>query len=235
MPSRRLFLRLSPLLLAALALGCPAARSAAPDAAGAALAEELLAAMGGREAWAGVRYMHVEAVHDDLAVRDPFTNRIWNDFTSFRVRFEARNAAFDSRRGVTGESGWRWRDGRSQPLTAEQVEGERRWWEANIYRTLHRIAIRDPELSFRAAAPRRLEVFRADGTRLNWFLLHPRGEPLLFGTWASEAGTVFGPLSSNGTVKYPRWGGRPDGDFRYEIVRIETAAAVPAGVDFSAP
>lgn len=234
MPSRRRFLHTTAFLLAA-ALASPAARAAEPDTAGAALAEELLVAMGGREAWAGVRFMHVEAVHDDLAIRDPFTNKIWNDFTRFRVRFEARNAALDSRRAVEGETGWRWREGRQQPLSPEQVEGERRWWEANIYRTLHRIAARDPDLSFRAAAPRRLEVFLADGRRLNWFLLSPRGEPVLFGTWTSEAGTVFGPLSSNGTIKYPRWGGRHDGDFRYEIVRIETAAAVPSGVDFSAP
>ncbi len=234
MPSRRHFLRI-PALLLALALSVPATRASEADTAGAALAEELLAAMGGREAWAGVRFMHVEAVHHDLAVPDPFTNKIWNDFSCFRVRFEARNAALDRRRGVVDGSGWRWREGETFPLTADQVEGERRWWEANVYRTLHRIATRDQELSYRAATPRRLEVFRADGKRLNWFLLNQRGEPALFGTWDSEAGTVFGPISSNGTIKYPRWGGRPDADFRYEIVRLETAAAVPAGVDFSAP
>src|SRR5688500_16516272 len=61
------------------------------------LVDELLAAMGGRAAWAAVTFMHVEALHDDLAIRDPFTNRIWNDFTTFRVRFAAHNASFDSR------------------------------------------------------------------------------------------------------------------------------------------
>ena len=232
--SRRLFLHVSALMLAAAALSV-SVRAAAPDAAGGALAEELLAAMGGREAWARVRFMHVEAIHDDLAVRDPFTNRIWNDFTMFRARFEARNATMDRRHAVAGDQGWRWREGDVRTLTAEEVAGQRRWWESNLYRTLHRIAARDPDLSFRAATPRRLEVFRADGTRLNWFILNQRGEPMVFGTWDSEAGSVFGPLSGNGTIKYPRWGGRPDGDFRYEIVRIETSETVPAGVDFTAP
>lgn len=231
--SRRLFVRSSALLLAAAAL--PAAARAAAPAPGDALSEELLAAMGGREAWAGVRYLHVEAVHDDLAVRDPFTNRIWNDLTTFRVRFEARNASMDRRHAIAGDQGWRWREGDVRTLTAEEVAGQRRWWEANVYRTLHRIAVRDPDLTFRAASPRRLEIFRPDGTRLNWFILNQRGEPMVFGTWDSEAGSVFGPLSSNGTIRYPRWGGRPDGDFRYEIVRIETAGSVPAEVDFSAP
>lgn len=231
--SRRLFVRASALMLASAAL--PAGRADDAIAAGTALAEELLAAMGGREAWAGVRYVHVEAVHDDLAVRDPFTNRIWNDLTAFRARFEARNDRMDRRHAVDGDTGWRWREGEVHPLTPEQVAGQRRWWESNVYRTLHRIAVRDPALSFRAPGPRRLEILRADGTRLNWFILNQRGEPMVFGTGDSEAGSVFGPLSSNGTIRYPRWGGRPDGDFRYEIVRLETAAAVPDGVSFTAP
>lgn len=191
--------------------------------------------MGGREAWARVKFVHVEATHDDLSIRDPFTNRIWNDFATFRVRFEAQNAALDSRRGIVGDTGWRWRNGQQTALTPDQIADEKKWWEANVYRTLHRLAVNDPELTARVAGPHRLEIFRRDGVRLNWFILNPRGEPMIFGTWDSEAGTVFGPLSSNGTVKYPRWGGRPDGDFRYEIVRLVTAESVPENVNFNAP
>ena len=191
--------------------------------------------MGGREAWAKVNYVHVEAIHDDLSIREPFTNKIWNDFTSFRVRFEAKNAAIDRRRGITGDTGWRWRDGTTSALTPAQIADERKWWEANIYRTLHRLAVNDPELIARIAGPRRLEIFRSDGRRLNWFVLNQRGEPMLFGTWDSEAGSIFGPLSSNGSIKYPRWGGRPDADFRYEIVRLVTAESTPAEVDFTRP
>ena len=191
--------------------------------------------MGGREAWAKVNYVHVEAVHDDLSIGDSFTNKIWNDFTSFRVRFEAKNAATDRRRGITGDTGWRWREGETSALTPAQIADERKWWEANPYRTLHRLAVNDPELTARQAAPRRLEIFLSDDRRLNWFVLNQRGEPMLFGTWDSEAGSIFGPLSSNGSIKYPRWGGRPDADFRYEIVRLVTADSVPAGVDFDEP
>jgi hypothetical protein len=222
-------------LFALLLLAATLPGQTAPDAAARTLADDFLAAMGGREAWAKVKFVHVEAIHDDLAVRDPFTNKIWNDFTAFRVRFEARNSALDRRRGITGGTGWRWRDGEKFALTPEQIAAERKWWEANLYRTLHRLAVNDPELTTRAASPHRLEIFRRDGVRLNWFVLNQRGEPMLFGTWDSEAGTVFGPLSSNGTIKYPRWGGRPDADFRYEIVRLVTAEAVPEDVNFGAP
>jgi hypothetical protein len=60
-------------ILAAFVVGLPGGLSAET---GPERAERLLAAMGGREAWAKVRFVHVEAVHDQLNVRDPFTNRI---------------------------------------------------------------------------------------------------------------------------------------------------------------
>lgn len=198
-------------------------------------AERLLAAMGGREAWARVTFVHIEALHDSLGLAEPYTNRIWNDLCRRRVRFEAKNARIDSRAGIDGDAGWRWRDGAPAEMSPERLADERRWWEANVYKTIHRIALRNTGLSFKAVGEHRLEVFRRDGARLNWFLLHPSGAPMLFGTWDSEEATVFGPLASNGTVNYPKWGGRPDGSWRYEVVKMVTAGSAPADVDFSSP
>jgi hypothetical protein len=207
----------------------------AEEDAGRARAERLLAAMGGREAWAKVKFIHVEAIHDDVRFRDSYTNKIWNDFSTPRVRFEAKSAEIDRRHAINGEKGWRWRDGEESPLSPEQFEDERKWWEANVYRTLHRLAVNDPDLSARAVGEHRVEIFRKDGKRLNWFSLNQKGEPMLYGTWESEAGTAFGPLASSGQIKYPKWGARPDGSWRYEIVRLVAAENVPAEVSFSEP
>lgn len=211
--------------------GSLAAQTAEPAAA---RVERFLTAMGGREAWAGIKFAHVEAIHDDLAFADPFTNRIWNDFSAPRVRFEARNAQIDRRRAIADDRGWRQRDGQFMALTPEQVESDRRWWEANLYRTLHRLAVNDPDLTARAVGAHRLEIFRADGRRLNWFVLNPRGEPMLFGTWDNESGGTR-PLAGNGTVKYPKWGAMPDGSWRYEVVRLVTAPTAPTDVSFTTP
>ena len=68
------------------------AQSPSPAAeTGAQRVERFLTAMGGRAAWAAVAFVHVEAVHYDLVFDHPFTNRIWNDFSRPRVRFEAKN------------------------------------------------------------------------------------------------------------------------------------------------
>jgi hypothetical protein len=220
-------------ILAAVAVLC--SNTPAQEDAGRARAERLLEAMGGRAAWAKVKFVHVEAIHDDVSVRDAYTNKIWNDFTAPRVRLEAKNAEIDRRRAINGESGWRVRDGQENAMTPEQYEDERSWWEANIYRTLHRLAVNDPELSARAVGEHRVEIFRRDGRRLNWFHLNQRGEPMLFGTWESEAGTAFGPLASSGQIKYPKWGARPDGSWRYEIVRLTTSETTPADISFAKP
>jgi len=198
-------------------------------------AERLLAALGGREAWAQVTFVHVEAVHDQLNVRDPFTNKIWNDFSRPRVRFEARNDVLDSRRVIADGAGAAVRAGARRDLTAQEVADETKWWEANIYRTLHRLAIGDPELTPKAVGDYRLEIFLPDGRRLNWLVLNQRGEPHLFGTWDNESGGTMGPPASNGAVKYPAWGAMPDGSWRYVIKRFVTASTVPPDVDFKNP
>jgi hypothetical protein len=197
--------------------------------------ERFLAAMGGREAWAKVNFVHVEALHDQLNIRDPFTNRIWNDFSSPRVRIEAQNDVIDRRRVIADGVGSASRDGVKRALLAEEVANETKWWEANIYRTLHRLALGDPELTPKAVGEYRLELFLPDGRCLNWFLLNQRGEPHQFGTWDSEQGGAMGPPASNGSVKYPAWGAVPDGSWRYVIRKFETAETVPADVDFKNP
>ena len=219
-------------VLAALLVGglkAPAMSQERASASAEALVEALLAAMGGREAWSRVAFVHVEAVHDDLDIAEPFVNRIWNDLSEPRVRFSAENRHFKRARWIANGAGAREADaGRSVPLTEAQYESDRGWWDANVYRTLQRIAKRDSGLRFRAVGVSRLEVTRPDGTVLNWFVLNQKGEPMLFGSGSDAGGTAFGPLSASGRVRYPKWGARADGSWRYEIVRFEALGAVPA-------
>jgi len=216
-------------LLLAGGLRPPATSQDAVPSSGETRAEALLAAMGGREAWSRVAFVHVEAVHDDLDISESFVNRIWNDLSEPRVRFTAENARFRRSHWIGGGAGAReLESGTSTPLTEAQYASERAWWEANVYRTLQRIARRDPALGFRAVGGSRLEVLRPDGTVLNWFVLNQKGEPMLFGSGGDALGTAFGPLSAAGGVRYPKWGARADGSWRYEIVRFEALSAVPA-------
>ena len=199
----------------------------------AARVEALLAAMGGRDVWARTKFVHVRATHRDPAL-GAYQNQIWNDFAAPRVRIEAIIGGDRVMRGFDGTSGWRVRGGETFPLTAAQLESDRAWWESNVYRTFHRLAVNDPDLNVHAIGENRLEIFRADGRRLNWFVLNTAGEPVHFGTWDDERGTVFGPLvAGSGGIRHWRWGTNADGTFQFEIGHVDARGSVPDGVVFA--
>lgn len=206
--------------IAAVSLGivAPLAQATAAETADARL-ERFLDAMGGRAAWAGVKSYEIRATHHEVA-RTPYANAIWINFDWPAVRIEARGEGLDVTRAIDGDTGWRVRNGAHLELTPEQVRDETRWWESNIYRTLHRLAQQDPGLSARTSGENRLEIWRADGVRLNWFELNSAGEPIRFGTWDSETGSIFGPLVQQGPVKCPKWGTNATGTWRYEVVEL---------------
>lgn len=200
--------------------------TAAEPATGAgARVDRLLEAMGGRTAWAAATAVHVSATHYSTELRLPHGNEIWNDFRTPRLRIEARSGEIDIALVLDGDAGSRRRGTTIQPLTAAEITNQQRWWESNVYRTLHRLARRDPELTVRMLAPNRLGVFRKDGIRLNWIELNQSSEPILFGTWDSESGTVFGPLTaSTSGLRHSQWVTSPDGTWRVQLheVRVIT-------------
>lgn len=103
-------------------------------------------------------------------------------------------------------------------IAAAAVADERAWWSANVYRTLHRLALPDPALSVRLLEPDRLAVIEQGRGLLAWFRLNAGGEPLQFGTQADAPGTTFGPLAAHaGGARYPRWGTDATGSWRYEV------------------
>ena len=220
------------ILLSLLAL-TSIAQDAAPTETAEARLERLLAAMGGRDAWARVQSYTIRATHYE-AGRAPYANTIWNDFARPAVRIEAKGPDLNAARAIDGDRGWRRRDGTVTDLTAAQLGDEQRCWESNVYRTLHRLATRDPALRVRSVGPNRLEIWRADGVRLNWLELNKAGEPIRFGTWDSETGNIFGPLFQQGPVKCAKWGTNAAGTWKYEVVEL-IVSDQPSVADFQKP
>jgi hypothetical protein len=192
-----------------------------------AAADRLVAAMGGAEAWSKARGLRIRAQHWETANEAPYDNLILMSLDEPRMRFEADSAVMGSRRAISDGKGWRVSKRTPLgPMTAEQVADDLRWWEAHAYRNIGRLAKKDPALTPKLAADGRLELYRPDGVRLVWYRLNVAGEPIAFGAWDNEAGTVFGPLTGReGGVKLPMWVASATGDFRVNIVE---AAALPA-------
>lgn len=201
--------------------------------------DALLDAMGSAAVWRQIVGARITATHYSTATRLPYRNVIWNDFRRFRLHIEASNSELLRVFSYDGAQGWRDDGSKVTPLAPERIADERAWWSANVYRTLHRLALPDPTLSVRLLGDGRLAVFEDGKGLLVWFVLNARGEPLRFGTSESAPGTIFGPLASHvGGARYPRWGSDSDGSWRYEVHDAEfstRALTMPPLPQASAP
>lgn len=211
MPHRRV-VRRSLLLL--LALGCAAAGNASTQDAEA-LAGRMLAALGGREAWARTTRT-VNDSQQNRADEPPVVRAVITiDFERPRLRIETTAPGLHLIRVIDGERHWRLtRAGRIEPYPDELLADDRRFYAGHVYRTLHRIARRDPALQLTLGTDGRLEV-RERGARIAWYLLDARGEPYRYGAHDDDAGGIFGPWEhEQGGIRHPVWVSSRDGTWR---------------------
>ena len=199
-------------------------------------ADRLVTAMGGPAAWARAKGIRIAARHWERQLAEPYENLILMSLEEPRMRFEGNSATMKRRRAVVDERGWRVSElAPLGPMTPEQVASDLRWWEAHVYRNLGRLARRDPQVTPKLAADGRLELYRPDGVRLIWYRLNAAGEPVAYGQFDDERGSILGPLvERGGGVRLPAWSTSADGGFR---VMITEAAALPAApaADYDKP
>jgi hypothetical protein len=232
MLSRREVIQLG--LAGAAWLASPASASAAESAA--AVADKLVTAMGGRDAWAKLKGLGVAARHYSTDLPEPYDNQLYIAMEEPRMRFEALVDGVRRVRAVVGDRGWRWSETVPlSPMTPEQVKFDIDWWEAHVYRNVRRLAVRDPGVQPRLHTDGRLELYRPNGSRLMWYRLNQLGEPVAFGTFEHEVGSILGPLqTTEGGAKLPIFSASNDGSLRAVDQRPTTYATIPP-VDFEKP
>jgi hypothetical protein len=209
----------------AATLAAPAVR-AADD--GAVLAERLLGALGGREAWARARNTRNDSQQNRSTEPAVVRAVITLDFSAPRFRIDTTGEGFAVARAVDHDRHWRrTRDGQVGPIPADALADERRWYAAHVYRTLHRLAVRDAALSLQAPHAGQLDVIEG-GQRLAWYRLDSRGEPYHFGAHDDELGAVCGPWEFEASgIRHPLWVARPDGTWRAMIKALAVNVPMP--------
>ena len=199
------------------------------------LADRMLAAIGGRERWANLR----NTVNDSLQFRleEPFVVRavIRMDFTQPRFRVDTTAPGLTLARVVDGERHWRLnRAGVVEDVPAEILAEDRRWLAGHVYRTIHRVAARDPALRVAVNDKGRLEVHEGEA-RIAWFALDARGEPYAFGAHDDEIGSISGPWNFvQDGIHHPAWVARPDGSWRAAVQALAINAEF-SEADFARP
>lgn len=185
-----------------------------------ALADKMLERIGGRVAWASLRNTINGSQQNRTGEPTAVFAVITIDFERPRFRIETTAPDLHLIRVIDGDdNSWRLRRSGSieevpQALFAEDMA----WYEAHLYRTIHRIAARDPALSLRTSGEDgRLQVFTGE-KRLLWLKLDARGEPYAFGFYDDEQGSLSGPWDFiKDGIHHPRWISSPDGSWRAAV------------------
>jgi hypothetical protein len=200
---------------AVLIVGLVAPPSAAFGNAAEDSVERMLQALGGRAAWARVTNT-VNDSQQNLLV-DPAVLRvvITMDFERPRVHIETTAPGLHVARAMNGDRHWRRnRAGELAPIPEDVLAEDRRFHAGHVYRTLSRLARRDPALRPTLGADGRIEVHES-GARIAWYLLDVRGEPYRYGAHDDQTGSVFGPWDQvRDGIHHPAWVSRPDGSWR---------------------
>jgi hypothetical protein len=201
------------LLLLIGSLAVPSAARA--DAAAEAAVERMLQALGGRPAWARVTNTVNDSQQNILV--DPPVLRvvITMDFERPRVLIDTTAPGLHVARAMNGDRHWRRnRAGELGPIPDDVLADDRRFHAGHVYRTLSRLARRDPALRVALGQDGRLEVHET-GARIAWYLLDVRGEPYRYGAHGDDTGSVFGPWDRvQDGIHHPAWVSRPDGSWR---------------------
>ena len=206
--------------------GDPAARE---------LADKMLERLGGREAWADLRNTINGSQQNRAGEPTVVYAVITMDFERPRFRIETTAQDLHLIRVVDGENSWRLRgSGKIEGVPEELFASEMKWYGAHLYRTIHRVAARDPALSLGLGADGRLEIF-ANGERILWFKLDAKGEPYAFGAWDDEVGGLSGPWDFiKDGIHHPRWTSSKDGTWRAALKALDVNVPLHESV-FSRP
>ena len=218
-------------LLAAL---LPAVSRAGSEAEAA--VERMLTALGGRAAWAAV-HNTVNVSQQNRVVEPAVVSAVITmDFDRPRFRVETTGPDLHVARAIDGERHWRRnRSGELGPIPDDVLASDRRFHAGHVYRTLHRLAKRDPALGVALGNGGRIEVHEKGGTRIAWYLLDVRGEPYRYGAHDDDTGTLFGPWDHlHGGIRHPVWVSSPDGTWRAMLKELRVNVPLD-DADFARP
>jgi hypothetical protein len=200
---------------AVLLIGLMTASSAALGNAADDAVERMLQALGGRAAWARVTNTVNDSQQNLLVEPAVLRVVITMDFERPRVLIETTAPGLHVARAMNGDRHWRRnRAGELAPIPEDVLADDRRFHAGHVYRTLSRLARRDPALRPTLGSDGRLEVHES-GARIAWYLLDVRGEPYRYGAHDDQTGSVFGPWDRmHDGIHHPAWVSRPDGSWR---------------------
>lgn len=212
-------MRVSAILVSLLVTAVPSGVAISQDDnAAEAAVEQMLGVIGGRDAWAQLRNTINGSQQNRVGEPTVVYAVITMDFERPRFRIETNAEGLHLVRVVDGDTHWRvTRDGKIDDVRPGLLEEDLAWYSAHLYRTLHRIAARDPALSVSLGDDGRIEIWTDDG-RLLWLKTDAKGEPYAFGSRDDDIGSLSGPWNFvRSGIHHPSWVSNATGSWRAAV------------------
>lgn len=215
----------------------PVAAELQGDEAAIALADEMMAAMGGREVWAEAVWMHAKERSASLNQKNLLAYEGWRGLQIEAGRYRIENEDITYEQAWTPEGGARILNGEYLQFDEERLAGEVDFWPREIYTLYHRFAAGDETLRLISEGERAFRVENAEtGASMGSFTISLEGGPVLWSSGDTEDDVtyVYGPLEAFGDIKLPAWGAQTNGAWRFNYLDA-TLHADPPPADLFAP
>ncbi len=202
-----------------------------------ALADEMVAAMGGHEIWASAHWMYAEERSFSGRRKLGLDYKGWRDLRTPRGKYQVESPEISYQQSWTTEGGWRVLDGDYETFDAERLANEVDFWPREIYTMYHRFAAGDSDLRLIHEEGRKFRVEHAEtAAPLGTFTISLEGGPLIWssGDTDEDVTYVYGPLKSFGPIKLPAWGGQTSGGWRFNYVDAKLYHEAPPADFFTA-
>ena len=212
-------MRINAFLVPVLAVFLMSGNSFAQQSAGADQAVEvMLDAIGGRQAWADLRNTINGSQQNRVGEPTVVYAVITMDFERPRFRIETDAEGLHLVRVIDGDNHWRLRrNGNIEDVPDDLLEEDLAWYAAHLYRTIHRVAARDPDLTVRTGDGGRIEILTS-GKRILWLKTDAKGEPYAFGSYDDDVGSLTGPWDFvRSGIHHPSWVSNATGTWRAAV------------------
>ena len=193
-----------------------------------AMADKMIASLGGAEVWSSARTIEVEIKGALASHPHTLDEYLVFDLDEPYTYISMTGEDFELYRSVQPESGWSIRDGNYSQMTPQQLKLFLDFWGASDHVLYHRIASADPDLILEKDNDL-LKFSIADSEVAGYFKLNVKGEPVKWLTKTSdiEIEYVFGPLAKFGPVNLPVWGAQTNGSWYFENKKVTISDKAP--------